>query len=432
MDDIDINDATRRFIIDHREDDVDDVALRCSGTAGVDMPLALRQIDGWQRARRKLPSWALSDTIVYPPRRAMEQCSGENAAVWKAKIVDRLMKDAARRRLMIDLTGGAGADFAILSRLFGEAVYVEKDACLCRLAEHNMAVLGINNARFVCSDAVSYVQNAVAGDAVTAGQTSETRQMASLIFIDPSRRDDIGRRQTAISDCQPDVIPMVKTLLQMSEMVMIKLSPMLDVHKSIADLNTAAGTNAVREVHVVAFDNECKELLVVLAARQQAPLTIVCANDGMAFAYRQEEQTAALRQTDASVPTIERGMWLYEPFTPLLKAGCFALLSRRFGVAQIDNNSHLFVSSAMVNGFPGRCFRIVDVVTMNRRDLRDAFRNISRANVAVRNFPLSAAELSRRLHVSDGGDVYVFGTTVARRHIIIVANKSSADQKEPI
>lgn len=442
-----INDATRRFIDIHREEDVDDVALRFSATADVDMPMALRQIEGWQTARRKLPSWASHGGIIYPPRRAMEQCSGEDAALWKANTAQRLLSTARRQRL-IDLTGGAGVDFAFLSRLFDEAIYVEKDSCLCRLAEHNMAAMGISNARFVCSDAETYLQNADDGDvnfsrqadgpagnhspdAETQGtiphcQTRQARNMSSLIFIDPSRRSRIGWRQTAIGDCSPNVLPMMKTLLGHAEIVMLKLSPMLDISKTVGDLNSSAGTDAVREVHVVAAGNECKELLVVLSERHSSALQVFCVNDGKAFSYAWDELSAASPQPGGITATVDKGMYLYEPFTALLKAGCFALLTKRFPVAQIDNNSHLFVSQTFVQGFPGRCFRISDVLTMNRRNVKTALTGISHANIAVRNFPLTAAQLARRLRIRDGGDTYIFATTSAGRHLLIVTQKADA------
>lgn len=410
--------TTEEFIHLHRTADVRQLALQASRHTGVDMPFALNQIAGWQTARRKLPTWAACEGIQYPPHLNMEQCSSEPTARYKAALARRWASLAAapgETTGMADLTGGFGVDFSFVSRAFDEALYVERDEALCRIVGANLPRLGVANAR---------VMNADCAEALA------TMRPRTMLFLDPARRDAHGGRAVMLADCTPDVCLLLPQLLLKSRFVMLKLSPMLDWHKAAADLGPC-----VRQVHIVSVGGECKELLLILSAtlEQEKPLHVACVDispkpsaDGnyeeTIFEY--DNPCPALGSTLTIGDPLSPGTspkYLYEPNASVMKAGCFALVSARFGVDAIAPNSHLFISAERVDGFPGRRFAVDAVSTMNKRQLRAALQGVGQANVAVRNFPLSADALRRRLKLKDGGQCYIFATTTARgEHVIVL------------
>lgn len=396
---MDINKATADFIRLNAVADIRQLALRRQGTEGVDMPFALDQIAGRQTARTKLPAWAAVDGIVYPPHLSMEQCSGEHAASYKAAVAARLLADRGAGTLT-DLTGGFGVDFYYLSAAFRSAVYVERQQALCDIAAANFRLLGRDNATVVCADAIAYLQS---------------MQPVSLIFIDPARRDAAGARTFGIADCTPDVMALKDLLLDKASFVMIKLSPMLDWRKAVDDMGRGVG-----EVHIVSTGGECKDLLLVLSRTFDGLQSVCCVNDDQVFTFAPDAAAAAVPAYAAPAA----GQYLYEPNASVMKAGCFAALSQCYGVSAVAANSHLFVSDALRDDFPGRIFRIDKVLTMNKKELRRGLQDIDRANIAVRNFPLSAPELRRRLKLKDGGDAWIFGTTAgAKQHLLLLCSR---------
>ena len=437
-----VNEATLDFVRQHRNDDVRRLALAVPRDGEVDVSWALQQIAGWQAARTKLPSWAATEGLLYPPHLNMEQCSSEVTARYKGRLVSRLLSaieksDEARfsedTPLLVDLTGGFGVDFAFMApgRAGERCVYVEHDAQLCAISSGNFPLLGLSQAQVVNGDGVDYLHGL---------------SHAALIYLDPARRDDHGGKTYAISDCKPDVLALGRELTDKAEAVALKLSPMLDWHKAVNDLNTVG--DVVREVHIVTVDNECKELLLLLSAQHSSPLTITCVNNDEVFCFSGSENSRyevrgarcensiedldsnlvprtphpAPRTTESNlVPrtphpaprnSIEPRNYLYEPNSSVMKAGCFDVLQKRYDVAALGKNSHLFVSDGFIEDFPGRKFQILAVLSMKRfatNLLPDA---TAKANIAVRNFPMTAEALRKKLKLKDGGDTYIFGTTV--------------------
>lgn len=388
------------FILEHRLNDVRQLALQADRYPDIDMPMALQQIAGWQTARTKLPEWAAVDGILYPPRLSMEQCSSEATAKYKTTIPAPSLREGS----LVDLTGGFGVDFSFMARGFRKAVYVEQQPHLCEVARHNFRLLGLNHAEVVCGDGVEYLKN--------------MRRPASLIYLDPARRDVNGMKTYAIGDCTPDVAALKDLLLEKAELVMVKLSPMLDWHKAIDDLGE------VSQMHIVSVDNECKELLVVLTKNPTVPLRVVCVNikhGGTAETFEYFPTPSA----NTHLPTpITQSLYLYEPNASLMKAGCFAELAARYGVQPIGNSSHLFVSSEFVIDFPGRKFHIDSVTSLNKKELKQALGGLRKANITVRNFPLPVAELRKRLKLSDGGDTYIFATTLGEKdHVLLITKQ---------
>ena len=431
-----LNEATLQYVLQHAHDDIRMLALRGCKDAQVDLPLALQQIQGRQTARRKLPSWAAIDGIVYPPHLNMEQCSSELTARYKRGIADRILSQGVAQIVnrkssnskFLDITGGFGVDFAFMADAFDEAVYVERDPDLCALAAHNFVQLGKRNVNTICADAVSYLSS-ISSDNI------------ALIYLDPARRDMHGARTYALADCTPDVTTMMDDLLRHSHYVLLKLSPMLDWRKAIADLSP----HHVQEVHIVAVDNECKELLLLLARQDTnsqhfqssifnlkfstAPslfCTDIHSRDGFHTEYCPSSQSLPIEEKEIYTQELE-GSFLYEPNVAVMKAGCFRELAADFNVRQLAPNSHLFTSATQVTSFPGRSFRITAITTMNKRDLRTKLGHLQRANISVRNFPLTAEELRRRLKLADGGNDYIFATTLSNGdHVVILCTKLSS------
>ena len=384
-----MNDKSIAFVREHREEDVRKLALQAQRNGDVNLPWALDQIQGWQTARRKLPSWAAIDGIIYPPHLSMEQCSSEQTAIYKCSIVNRLPQ--ACRETLIDLTGGFGVDFAFMARCFVRAIYVERQEHLCDTARHNFELLGLEHARVIQTEA----ENAL--------NDLSTIPASTLLYLDPARRDSNSSRTYAITDCTPDVLELRDQLFKAADHILLKLSPMLDWHKAVSDLG-----DRVAEVHIVSVANECKELLILLSADHDAEPTIHCVND--------EQRISFMPSQDDGRPAIDAdadAAYLYEPNASIMKAGCFGVLTERFPVKALASDSHLFVSNHLMEDFPGRRFAINVTTTMNKKDLANALKGITRANIATRNFPMSAQQLRQRLRLQDGGDCYIFGTTTA-------------------
>ena len=386
-----MNEATLAFIRSHANDDVRQLALQGKKNPEVEMTYALDQIAGRQKARVKIPSWAANDGIVYPPHLSMEQCSSEATARYKAQI-------AGKGNKIVDLTAGFGVDMAFMSTNFAEAVHVEQQEALCAISSANYTCLGLHNIHVVCCDGVAYLHQL---------------EQADVIFIDPARRNEHGGRTYGMADCTPNVLEIIDEMLEKATRVIIKLSPMLDWQKAVSDVGN------VSEVHIVSVGNECKELLLVVE-RKTSNLKVFCVNDGQVFSYTSNDETGSFCQAPSSP------QYLYEPNASVMKAGCFQLIAQRFGISQPDKNSHLFLSEQIIPDFPGRGFAIERICTMNKRELKTGLAGITQANIAVRNFPLSVADLRKRLKLKDGGDVYIFATTSAEKgHLLLVCRKIS-------
>lgn len=344
----------------------------------------------------------------------------------------------------VDLTGGFGVDFSyIASRLGVKSMYVERQAHLCEAAKENFGRLGLKNAIVKNGDGIEVLHSFASkkDDAASEslGITEEqsrsllkTKLGLKLIFIDPARRDDAGNKVVSLKDCTPDVTLLQEEMLSKADYVIIKLSPMLDWHRAVSELN------CVQEVHIISVNNECKELLLVLSARNMGGmeassadgevkhagnLRIYCVNDAQSFVCDElDMESSSVR---IAPPVLEEMQYLYEPNASLMKAGCFGVLSERYDARMLSKNSHLFVSQAPIEAFPGRSFRIIAVSSFNKKELKRHLSGITKANIATRNFPLSVAELRKRLKLKDGGETYIFATTLSdESHVLVITEKA--------
>ena len=344
----------------------------------------------------------------------------------------------------VDLTGGFGVDFSyIASRLGVKSMYVERQAHLCEAAKENFGRLGLKNAIVKNGDGIEVLHSFASkkDDAASEslGITEEqsrsllkTKLGLKLIFIDPARRDDAGNKVVSLKDCTPDVTVLQEEMLSKADYVIIKLSPMLDWHRAVSELN------CVQEVHIISVNNECKELLLVLSARNMGEmeassadgevkhagnLRIYCVNDAQSFVCDELDMESSSVKIAPS--TLEEMQYLYEPNASLMKAGCFGVLSERYDARMLSKNSHLFVSRGPIAAFPGRSFRIIAISSFNKKELKRHLSGITKANIATRNFPLSVAELRKRLKLKDGGETYIFATTLSdESHMLVITEKA--------
>ncbi|MCQ2255833.1 MAG: class I SAM-dependent methyltransferase [Bacteroidaceae bacterium] len=470
-----MNEQEKQFILSHLNDDVRKLALSKTPDS-VNLRFVLEQIDGRQRAKTKLPSLAANPDIIFPVHLSVEQCSSEATAAYKAQVLTPSNSPTGGGQnpaegssspvgrsggVLIDLTGGFGIDFIALSKLFGKAIYVERNAELCAIAEQNFHTLNLTNTQIINSEAEDFLDS-------TSQLPPYQGGLGWVFFADPARRSESGSRTYAISDCTPNIlqlIPVLKKHVATSPsltgragvgLLFLKLSPMLDWHKAVEDIQ-AQGVN-VSEVHIVSVKNECKELLLLveLQSAPQPAFRLFCVDLPLTPSLQDGEQLVTSLEIPypitLSSPRPERllspdkrgsqkgvglgegqngvGEGLLLPNASIMKAGCWDFLISRFGVTQADPNSHIFFSDHEIADFPGKQYRIQAVCTMNKKELRSALQGITHANIAVRNFPLSADALRKRLKLKDGGDTYIFGTTIQGEHKLIVATPPNLPTKE--
>lgn len=353
----------------------------------------LQQMEGRSAAKVKIPSWADTEGIWWPVRLSMEQCSSEPAAAYKASVV----KELPRRERFVDFTGGLGVDFTFIARDFDEAVYVEQNAELCRLARHNFPLLGLKNTTVVEGRTEDVFLEIIGEDA------SDT-----VCLIDPARRDAAGRKMVGLKDCTPDVTAIVPELLKRGAEVILKLSPMLDITAALREL---PGEWAV---HVVSVDGECKELLLVSGGGEIHAVDIQ--HDRVSdFCVEDKSQLQARNVWAGGV-----GGYLYEPSPSVLKAG----LQDALPGEKLSKESHLFTSGDFIADFPGRSFRVDGVSGFSKADVKKLLAGVKKANLTVRGFPMTVTQLRKKLNLREGGDVYLFAATLQdKSHVLIKCTK---------
>lgn len=394
-----MNEITKQFIRENLNADVPTLALK-KAPVGTDISLALRQIAARQLLQKKVPQWAENEDLLFPVHLSIEQCSSEASAKYKAEQLEG--------QGFADLTGGLGVDTYYISQHFQQSDYVEQQSELCDLAKHNFTILDADIK--VCNE--------------TAEEYLMHCEPKDCIFIDPARRDEHGHKTVSIADCTPDVGALQDLLLQKAERVMIKLSPMLDINKALTELHH------VKEVHVVAVANECKELDFVLERDYQGEVQFICAN----LLTDQPEVRFTMQEERNCICSIADGVskYLYEPNPALMKAGCFKLLTERYNVFKLHKNSNLYTSEQMISDFPGRIFEVEGWAHYNKKLKQTLLPDVDKASLAVRNFPLSVAELRKALKIGDGDAVYLFATTLKGEERVIIRTKKPPQTKRSV
>ena len=402
-----MNEATRQFIRDHAEDDPPELLLNASRYQGVDIKAAVIQIHARKHIKTKLPEWYKDDRLIFPSTIAVEQSSSEITAKYKQRL-------ALHADWLCDLTGGLGVDTYYLAQKVKQVVYVEKNKACCDAARENFSTLGVTNISVINGDAMDLLKNK---DERIAG--------INVFYIDPSRRGSSNRRLYAVSDCEPDIMQ-IMALLPNHYRLIIKLSPMLDISRALTLIPS------VREIHILSVKNECKELLLVAEtplARipcdvasnlRQADPDIFCVNystDGayQVFCFRFSDERVAVMPVAECV-----GCFLYEPNASVLKAGAYKLVASLYRVEKLHKSSHLYTSNQPVETFPGRIFEILEVLPFNNRICKTIHTTIPQANISVRNFPLSVDALRKRTRIHEGGELYLYATTLQDNQKVLI------------
>lgn len=384
-----MNVTTNKFIREHLRDNVRQLALK-PAPMGVDLLYALQQIAARQILIKKVPSWAQNDQLVFPPHLSLEQCSSEATACYKASL---LHGDTC-----VDLTGGMGIDTYFMSQNFRQMIYIEQQSALAHLTQQNFNIL----------QSTIVVHNMAAEDYLS--------QMlpVDVLYIDPARRDTHGRKTVLLDDCTPNVVSLQHLLLEKATHVLIKLSPMLDISLLMSELNH------IKEVHIVAVDNECKELLCLLERHFRGQTIFRSVNitpqhtQQLVFTVDEEKNSSVTYATSVK-------QYLYEPNAALLKVGAFKTVAARFLLDKLHVNSHLYTSDVLIENFPGRSFEVINCTPFNKKTGQLLRSTYTQANITIRNFPLSVVLLRQKFQLKDGGDIFLFATTLANNEKVIIS-----------
>jgi len=395
-----LNPKIQEFVRAHAKDDVARLALKKPPNPDWPYALILDQIKARQKAAMKIPLWLDVRGVIFPPASIMEQASSAATAHYKAALV--------RGKVFADLTGGAGVDSAALAQHFDEGHIIDADENAAGLIAHNLALL---------SDMTAHVGHARAEEFI------KDMPPADLAIIDPQRRDANKKGRYRFEDCSPNVLALLPTLREKARHIMIKTSPMLDIDEGVSQLG------GVSAVHTLEWRGDCKELVFIIGpdAPENIPITAVFLDDKGNAAHRFTFTRAQEKQADIHYGAAQR--YLYEPGPAFMKAGSFGAMAQRFNLAKLHPNTHLYSSDALITDFPGRIFEITDQVPAERKKLKAALGS-NKANISVRNFPMSAAELAKKMGIKDGGDCYIFACAAMDEHnkerkILLLSRKIS-------
>ena len=406
------------FILQHETDDPVRLLLARDKYPEVDIDLAVTTLEVRRKLRAKVPEWYAVPSLIYPFRLSGEQCSSSETARYKAKVVRCHSERSEGISGVADLTGGMGVDAWAFAQVAEEVLYNEMQVELARATELNFRELGVENVRF---------RNC----RVEPGKVGEVLDgfRPDVIFLDPARRAEDGRKVFLIEECQPDVLGLLPELFVASRYVLLKLSPMADITMACKRLGAH-----VKEVHVVAAGGECKELLFLLDRDWEgAPATFVveggavmeipgqAGNDGPSLVI----STGAKRSGE---------IFLFEPGKALLKAGAFDLPCARFGLTKLGQHTHLYVGEAVPEELRpfGKVFEVLEVLPLNNRTMKEAGKRWPQAEVTARNVPMTSDLLRKKLGCASGGDIHLFGVRVeaaaeAGNYLIVTKKRYGTD-----
>jgi len=386
----------REFIKEHAHDDEQALLLKHKSVFDVPASLVAWQISGRRKAKFKIPLYYNTEDILYPAGFSVEQCSSEETAIFKARILEANLES---RTTLVDLTGGFGIDTFYLSKTFKHVTCVERNAELLEYTQHNHHLLGAENIGHVNTSAEDFL--------------TSLSQKVDCFFIDPARRTASDKKVFRFADCEPNVVGLLPKIFPHSDYVMIKAAPLLDLLEGIRELKH------VKHVWVVAVKNEVKELLFLCEKNLSNEPTISAANlesnhEPFEFKSSDEKQT----QSHFSNPL----QYLYEPNASILKAGAFKLIGKRFNLTKLSVNTHLYTSNDLVNNFPGRIFKVGALMKSDSKEIAAKFPD-QKANVITRNYPLTPVELKKKLNLQDGGDKYLIGCSGEKQKFLIAAER---------
>ena len=391
-----LNTKIQEFINSNLSSDVSELLLKGIPFKDINPKVTIEQIEAKKRCQKKLPTWFNTKNIYYPNKLNIEQTSSEITAKYKADLVSG--------NTLIDLTGGFGVDTFYFSKQVESVLHCELNNELSNIAKHNFNALEVSNIKHLNENGIDALKR--------------IDQPFDWIYIDPSRRDDSKKKVFLLSDCTPNVKTFQGLFLKYAKNVMIKTSPLLDIRATKNDLKY------VKTLHIVAINNEVKELLWRLERDYDDELKIKTVNivkgNQQTFEFNFKDESSA--NAKYSLPLT----YLYEPNTAILKAGAFEILSEKLNISKLHKHSHLYTSKELVD-FPGRRFKIDAIIPFNKKIF--AKQSIIKANITIRNFPISVGDIRKKLKIKDGGNLYLFFTTNCKNEKIIIS--CSKPQKQP-
>jgi 16S rRNA G966 N2-methylase RsmD len=384
------------FILENENAEVHQLALRGNLYPNIPLVPVIQQIAGRQKAKTKLPTFYRTANILYPSLLSLEQCSSEQSAIFKANLL--------KGKHLVDLTGGFGIDAYFLSQSFAKVDYVEQNEVLAKIAQHNFKILKADNLQVYTSQAETFLQN--------------MPEKVDCIYLDPARRDSAKRKVFLLEDCEPNLLKILPILLEKAQCVLVKTSPMLDVELAVKSLQ-----GKVQKIIVLALENECKEVLYFLGkANEKLYIEAVnlTKNGNESFSFEKEKEASL--SNNYSLPQ----RYLYEPNVAVLKAGGFKSIASHFKINKLHISSHLYTSNHLVENFTGRTFEIQAICQLDKKELA-AYLPDNKANIAIRNFPMSVEQIRKKIGIKEGGEVYLFATTDYRnKKIMIICKKIAA------
>ncbi|PWJ58197.1 RNA cap guanine-N2 methyltransferase [Dyadobacter jejuensis] len=383
------------FIQSHLTIDINELILKAHTFPHLNIRKLGQQILARQKAKKKLPEWYANDSLVFPPALSIEQASSEAAARFKASLMSG--------STLLDITGGTGIDHFYMSQGFDRSYYCEINPEVSQVAAHNFNVLMATQTTVFHGDFLTFVK--------------EFSEPVDWIYADPARRGTQKEKVVRLTDCTPDILAHLPVLFAQAPNILLKTSPLLDITGAVKALG------CVSEVYAIGLGNECKELLFVLRrdTLQQDPIRKVRLLDqeGKAMASldfnMHDEQQALIAYKDPQ-------RYLYEPHAALLKGGAFRMLGPKFEVGKLAPSSHLYTSESLAEGFPGRSFEILEVCKPDAKELKKHLPT-GQANVTIRNFPGTVNDLRKKLRLKEGGDTYLFATTLSNHKKVVLVTK---------
>lgn len=357
---------------------------------------AANQLHFREKITKKIPSWSEVELLISPAMLSIEQSSSEMTAKYKA---DLFTGDTC-----LDLTGGMGVDSYFFSQVFKNVTYVEQDTELVKVAEHNFNQLGTNNIELVNQTAEDFL--------------AESNKHYDLVYLDPARRDEHGGKVFFIQDCSPNIIDLLPELLEISDNILIKYAPMLDIKSALKSLIH------VQKVIIVAVENDVKEALYLIKKGADLPIieTVNFSKHG-----KQQFTSSFQHETETTVVFSEPRTYLYEPNAAILKAGLFKSLSEKYSLSKVAGNSHLYTSDILRSDFPGRKFMVEKVEKFDKKSLRKQLKG-NYVNISCRNFPLKPDSLKKIISYKDGGSQYLFFTQNNLAEKIVIFTSKTSDE----
>ena len=366
------------FISQNSGTSITKLALQKNPFPEVDWILILNQIEAKTKAKEKLPTWFLTENIIYPSKISVEQTSSEKTACYKASLISG--------ESIIDLTGGFGVDDYYFSKRFQKVAHCEINTDLSSIVKHNFEQLEVKNCEFFADDSSNVL--------------AESTQKWNWIYIDPSRRNDAKGKVFMLKDCLPNVPELLDFYFEKTNSILIKTAPLLDISAGLSELKF------VKNIHIIALENEVKELLFEIHNHYSGEITIKTAN----ILKDKVETFEFILGAESDFPSYHLPQkYLYEPNSAIMKSGGFDEVSSSFKINKLHKHSHLYTSEELID-FPGRAFEIEKVISYNKNDMKIALLN-QQANITTRNFPDTVENIRKKWKIKNGGNLYCFFTT---------------------